>query len=96
MTVDTGNSISLLEHPDETAGRLAQYGFTTHIKDMGVQEYADGFLLSEVPVGQGFLNMQSIFDTLEKHNPDIRFCLEMITRNPLQSALQNKRLLGNV
>ncbi len=84
VTIDTGNSISLLEHPDETVGRLAKYGATTHIKDMVVQEYEDGFLLSEVPVGQGFLNMKSIFNTLEKRNPDIQFCLEMITRNPLK------------
>ena len=84
VTIDTGNSISLLEHPDETVRRLAKYGTTTHIKDMGVKEYEDGFLLSEVPVGQGFLDMKSIFDTLEQRNPKIRFCLEMITRNPLK------------
>lgn len=84
VTIDTGNSISLLEHPDETVNALAKYGTTTHIKDMGVHEYKDGFLLSEVPLGQGFLNMPGIFDTVEKHNPAIRFNLEMITRNPLK------------
>lgn len=90
VTIDTGNSISLLEHPDETAQRLAKYGATTHIKDMGVQEYEDGFLLSEVPVGQGFLNMKSIFDVLENENPQIQFCLEMITRNPLKVPCKTK------
>ncbi|MCZ6672078.1 MAG: sugar phosphate isomerase/epimerase [Verrucomicrobia bacterium] len=84
VTIDTGNSISLLEHPDETVKGLARYGFTTHIKDMGVQEYQDGFLLSEVPIGQGFLDMERIFKTIEKQNPDIRFNLEMITRDPLK------------
>jgi sugar phosphate isomerase/epimerase len=83
VTIDTGNSISLLEHPDDTVNGLARYGFTTHIKDMGVREYEDGFLLSEVPLGQGFLNMESILQTIEKRNPEIRFCLEMITRDPL-------------
>lgn len=90
VTIDTGNSISLLEHPDETVRRLAKYGATTHIKDMGVQEYEDGFLLSEVPVGQGFLDMKSIFDTLERRNPNIQFCLEMITRNPLRVPCKTK------
>lgn len=90
VTIDTGNSISLLEHPDETVRRLAKYAATTHIKDMGVLEYEDGFLLSEVPVGQGFLSMDSIFDTLEKHNPKIQFCLEMITRNPLKVPCKTK------
>lgn len=90
VTIDTGNSISLLEHPDETVRRLARYATTTHIKDMAVQEYEDGFLLSEVPVGQGFLNMESIFNTLERRNPKIQFCLEMITRNPLKVPCKTK------
>jgi len=84
VTIDTGNSISLLEHPNDTVNRLAKFGATTHIKDMGVQEYEDGFLLSEVPLGQGFLEMESILKAIEKRNPKIRFCLEMITRNPLK------------
>ena len=90
VTLDTGNSISLLEHPDETVNRLAKYARTTHIKDMGVREYDEGFLLSEVPVGQGFLDMESIFNTLENHNPKIQFCLEMITRNPLKVPCKTK------
>lgn len=90
VTIDTGNSISLLEHPDETASILARYGVTTHIKDMGVREYEDGFLLSEVPLGQGFLDMEFIFQTIEKPNPQIRFCLEMITRNPLKVPCKTK------
>jgi 3-oxoisoapionate decarboxylase len=90
VTIDTGNSISLLEHPDDTAQQLARYGKTTHIKDMGVQEYEDGFLLSEVPVGQGFLDMNSIFKTIEKRNPKIRFVLEMITRDRLKIPCKTK------
>jgi 3-oxoisoapionate decarboxylase len=90
VTIDTGNSISLLEHPDETASQLARYGATTHIKDMGVREYEDGFLLSEVPLGQGFLDMEYILQTIEKRNPKIRFCLEMITRDPLKIPCKTK------
>ena len=84
VCIDTGNSISLLEHPNETVEAFAKYAFTTHIKDMGVKLYEDGFLLSEVPVGQGFLDMKRIFDVCEKANPKINFNLEMITRDPLQ------------
>lgn len=84
VTIDTGNSVSLLEHPDETVRQLSRYGKTTHIKDMGVREYLDGFLLSEVPLGQGFLDLEAIFKRVESQNPEIRFNLEMITRNPLK------------
>ncbi len=82
--IDTGNSISLLEHPMETVEAFAKYAVTTHIKDMGVKEYKDGFLLSEVPIGDGFLDMRRVFDVCEAANPDIQFCLEMATRDPLK------------
>ena len=84
ICLDTGNSIALLEDPLETASALAPYVFTTHVKDMGVREYSDGFLLSEVPLGRGFLDLNRIFDLCENENPKVQFCLEMITRDPLE------------
>jgi sugar phosphate isomerase/epimerase len=82
--VDTGNNIALLDDPHETVETLAPWAFTTHFKDMSVAEYADGFLLSEVPLGSGYLDLPHIVKTLRKHQPRIRFNLEMITRDPLK------------
>jgi 3-oxoisoapionate decarboxylase len=84
VLVDTGNSVSLLEEPLATVEAYAPYAMSTHIKDMGVQEYPDGFLLSEVPLGEGFLDMARVFQILGKAKPGLRFTLEMITRDPLQ------------
>ncbi|MCI0642371.1 MAG: sugar phosphate isomerase/epimerase [Gemmataceae bacterium] len=84
VCLDTGNSIALLETPQETLEALAPHTFTTHIKDMGVEEYADGFLLSEVPLGTGFLDLAAIFRRTRQARPEIRFNLEMITRDPLR------------
>lgn len=84
VTLDFGNSISLLEDPLTTARGLAPYVFSTHVKDMGVREYDDGFLLSEVPLGQGLCDLPQIIALCREHNPGIRFNLEMITRDPLQ------------
>jgi sugar phosphate isomerase/epimerase len=84
VCIDTGNSISLLESPQETVDLLTPHAFTTHIKDMGVEEYADGFLLSEVPLGTGFLDLAKIVATVRKARPDIALNLEMITRDPLK------------
>jgi sugar phosphate isomerase/epimerase len=81
--VDTGNSIALLEDPLEVVCALAPYAVTVHLKDMAAQETADGFLLAEVPLGQGFLDLSTMVKTLLEANPRIRFQLEMITRNPL-------------
>lgn len=84
VTLDFGNSISLLEDPMTVAETLSPYLFSTHIKDMGVAEYADGFLLSEVPLGKGILDLPKMIDVCRKHNPAITFNLEMITRDPLE------------
>ena len=84
VCLDTGNSIALLEEPHEVVEALAPLAFTTHFKDMGVAEYPEGFLLSEVPLGTGFLDLARIVRLLRAKNPAIRLNLEMITRDPLR------------
>ncbi len=84
ITLDFGNSIALLEDPIEVIQTLVPYVFTTHVKDMGVDEYADGFLLSEVPLGKGILDLPKMFALCRQHNPQVTFNLEMITRDPLE------------
>jgi sugar phosphate isomerase/epimerase len=83
VTLDTGNNLSLLEDPMVTVEALAPYTMTTHFKDMGVEEYEEGFLLAEVPLGEGFLDLAKIVEIVERHNPDVTWNLEMITRDPL-------------
>jgi sugar phosphate isomerase/epimerase len=84
VCVDTGNSIALLENPLEVVEALAPFAFSTHLKDMAVQNVADGFLLSEVPLGRGFLDLKKFVALLEKSNPRVQYNLEMITRDPLR------------
>jgi sugar phosphate isomerase/epimerase len=84
VTLDTGNNISLLEDPMEVVESLAPYAFSVHLKDMGVQEYEDGFLMSEVNLGEGYLDIEGMISVIKKHHPEIRFNLEMITRDPLK------------
>ena len=84
VTLDFGNNISLLENPMEVISTLAPYSFSTHVKDMGVQEYEKGFLLSEVPLGQGIVDLPAAVALCKKLNPSITFNLEMITRDPLK------------
>jgi sugar phosphate isomerase/epimerase len=83
VCVDTGNNIALLEDPLATAQVLAPWASACHLKDMGVADAADGFLLSEVPLGDGYLDLPGIVGVLRKARPELRFSLEMITRDPL-------------
>ena len=84
VCLDTGNSIALLEEPHAVVEAYAPWTFTTHLKDMGVSEYDEGFLLSEMPLGQGFLDLPRVIATLQKARPEVRLNLEMITRDPLR------------
>lgn len=81
--VDTGNSVALLEDPLEVVRALAPFAVTVHLKDVAVRETPLGFLLSEVPLGQGCLDLPEILRVLQAAQPAMRFHLEMITRDPL-------------
>jgi sugar phosphate isomerase/epimerase len=84
VCVDTGNSIALLEDPMEVVRAYAPWAYSSHLKDMAVQEYDEGFLLSEVPLGEGILNLAEVVGLLRQARPEIQFSLEMITRDPLK------------
>jgi sugar phosphate isomerase/epimerase len=83
-TVDTGNSFALLDDPYGAIEALAPYAFTVHFKDQALREYEHGFLLADIPLGQGSFDMKRIAATLKRAKPDIRMMLELITRDPLK------------
>ena len=82
--IDFGNNVAFLEEPLEVVRTLAPFVVTTHLKDMAVRRYDQGFELSEVPLGQGFLPLAEMVGILRKSRPDVHFCLEMMTRDPLK------------
>jgi hypothetical protein len=51
---------------------------------MGVEEYPQGFLLAEVPLGSGILDLPRVVRVVRAARADIRLNLEMITRDPLK------------
>ncbi len=82
--VDTGNSVALLEDAEETVAALAPWAHAVHLKDQAVQPTADGFLLGDIPLGTGFINLKPMVALLKTERPGLRFSLELITRDPLQ------------
>jgi sugar phosphate isomerase/epimerase len=87
--LDFGNNMSLCEVPEETLNNLLPYIVFAHIKDMAVQEYEEGFLLSEVQFGDGVIDLKMFVDTLRKKDPQMPIYLEMITRDPLKIPVFN-------
>lgn len=84
VTLDFGNNLALLEEPMQVIRTLAPYVFSTHVKDMGLASYDKGFLLSEVPLGKGVVDLKEAVRLCRAYNPKVKFCLEMITRDPLE------------
>jgi sugar phosphate isomerase/epimerase len=84
VCLDTGNNIALLDDPYDVVETLAPYTLATHFKDMSVAPDDDGFLLSEVVLGDGLLDLRRIVRTIRSARPRTNLTLEMITRNPLR------------
>lgn len=91
VCLDFGNNMSLCEDPMDTLDNLLPYTFYAHIKDMGLQEYEDGFLLSEVVMGDGVLDLKEMVRKLRQKDPNMIFDLEMITRDPLKIPVYTKK-----
>jgi len=84
VSLDTGNNLTVLDDPMEVVEKLAPYTFNVHLKDMAAEECERGYLLSEVPLGEGMLDIEGMVDTVRRAKPDVHFSLEMITRDPLE------------
>ena len=84
VCLDFGNNIALLDDPINVTEMLAPFTIATHVKDMGVEWFNDGFLLSEMVLGQGFLDLTRMISIVRRARPATRLSLEMITRDPLQ------------
>ena len=85
VCLDFGNNISLLDSdPMATIEALAPYVVNTHLKNMAVAPYDDGFLMAEVLLGDGYLDLPRAIRAIRQGRPQARWALEMITRDPLK------------
>jgi len=89
--VDVGNSFALLEDPLAVVEAYAPWAVSVHLKDQAVQEYQDGFLFGDAPLGKGFLDLKRMVQILRQAKPEVRFSLEVITRDPLQVPCLTER-----
>ncbi|WP_372716042.1 sugar phosphate isomerase/epimerase family protein [Novipirellula sp.] len=82
--VDTGNSFALLDDVYGSIEALSPYAFSVHFKDQALTEYEEGFLLGDIPLGQGSFDLRRMMNILRMKKPDLKFSLEVITRDPLK------------
>lgn len=91
VCLDTGNSLALLEDPLQTIRDFAPWAHSVHLKDQSLRAYQDGFLLGDVPLGQGSLDLPAMVETIREVKPNVRFSLELITRDELQVPCLNEK-----
>jgi sugar phosphate isomerase/epimerase len=84
VCLDLVNNVSLIETPMQTIDTMAPYTLFVSFKDIGVDFYDQGILLSEVAFGDGLFDLAGIVAKMQKINPKMLFQLEMLTRDPLQ------------
>jgi len=83
MCVDTANSIAMLEDPMKVVRAYAPWARSVHLKDQRVRRCDEGFLAADVPLGHGVLDLPQMVAALKQSRPDLRFTIEMHTRDPL-------------
>lgn len=84
ICLDLVNSVSLIETPQQTIDTLFPLTIFVSFKDIGADFYEDGILLSEVPLGDGHMDLAGIVARMQKKDPKMLFQLEMLTRDPLK------------
>jgi sugar phosphate isomerase/epimerase len=84
VCLDLVNNVSLIETPEQTIDALEPYTIFVSFKDVAADFYHDGILLSEVPLGDGYMDLHGLVARMQKRNPKMLFQLEMLTRDPLK------------
>jgi len=87
--LDTGNSIAALETPDVVLDALAPHALCLHIKDFRFKrvDYGLGYSVEGCPVGEGLLNVESIFSRLKPYRKLLSVVLEQWT--PYQGNIED-------
>ena len=93
--IDFGNNIALCEEPMSVVSKLAPYVKSMHLKDMAVKRYDQGFLLSEVVCGRGFLDLKGMVTRCRRSNPKVHINLEMITGPCFEGSSGDRCILGH-
>jgi sugar phosphate isomerase/epimerase len=96
LCVDVGNNFPLLEDPVASVRAFAPWAMTVHLKDQAVRPSPDGFLMADVALGDGCLDLPAIVDSLRAAKPGIHFNYETITRNALSVPVLTRQFYATL
>ena len=96
VTLDTGNNLTVLDDPIEVVEKLAPYTFNVHLKDMAAEECERGFLLSEVPLGEGMLDIKRMVDIDQTREAGRPLLARDDHARPAGGSVPDRQVLGDV
>ena len=82
--------------PWKRPGALAPWAHSVHLKDQAVQLYDNGFLLADIPLGQGALRLEQIVEIVRGRQARRQFLAGTDHARPAGSAVSQRGVLGNV
>jgi 3-oxoisoapionate decarboxylase len=91
---DFSDSMGLCEDPMDSLRTLSPYIFMCHIKDVAVSASDDGFLLAEVALGDGILDLKEMVRLLRAKDANMPFYLDVATRDPVKVPVTSDRYLA--
>ncbi len=91
---DFGDSVALCEDPMHTLRTLAPYIFMCHLKDVAVDTYEEGFRVSEVPLGEGMLDLKEMVRVLRAKDPNMPLYLDVTTGDPIKIPVSTDKYRG--
>lgn len=77
ICLDTANSVGLMEKPIQTAELLAPFVVSLHLKDFVITKPVMGFVVSGVPLGQGWLNARAVLEVINRDGRRPNVLLEL-------------------
>jgi sugar phosphate isomerase/epimerase len=79
VCLDTANSFSVAQDPNETARILSKHVISSHLKDFLAVETPSGCTVYNVPLGQGQVDLPYIIREVQRYNPKVMFTIEMVS-----------------
>lgn len=77
VCLDTANSVGFLEKPLQTVELLAPFVVSLHLKDFVITKPSMGYVISGVPLGEGWLDTQSVLDLILQSGRQPNILLEL-------------------
>lgn len=88
LILDTTNCLGFIQSPYEALDSVLPYLKSIHLKDYIVRKIEAGYMISGVPLGEGWLNVRKILTTALKANPNLYIIVELTIRREEQQTME--------